>query len=44
MIEELRGFTEISIGASMPGESSEPSIAANRAWQCQKLRAQICWV
>lgn len=30
IIEKLRGFTEISVGASMPGESSEPSIAATK--------------
>lgn len=45
MLEELRGFTEMTPGASMFGESSELSTAANRVWRCKrKLRAQICQV
>lgn len=39
MIQELREFIEMCIGASVPGESSEWSTAANKAWTCQKIKS-----
>ena len=38
MIQELGEFTDMCLGVSVPGESSELSTAANRAWQCQKTK------
>lgn len=45
IIEELRGFIEMSLGASMPVEGSALSIAAT--WQCpqikvSQIKSQIC--
>lgn len=37
MIQELRRFTDLSLGVSMPHESSELSSSVNRAWPCQKI-------
>lgn len=39
MIQELREFTELYTGASLPGESSELSTAATKAWKCQKIKS-----
>lgn len=43
MIKELRGFTEMSPGTSMRGESSELPTAANRAWRCKKNNKGSNW-
>ena len=39
MIQDLRKFIEMYIVASVPGESSELSTAANKAWKCQKIKS-----
>lgn len=38
MIQELGEFPKMCLSASLPGERSELSTAANRAWQCKKIK------